>query len=174
MQESIQAALTVVRSRSKSLGLDLNFHEKSDLHIHVPEGATPKDGPSAGIGMCTALVSVLSSIPVKADVAMTGEITLQGQVLRIGGLKEKLLAAHRGNIKTVVIPADNERDLAEIPDNIKEDLKIVPVKWIDEVLETALQFQPTPLRSKEKVVKKKKSAQAEIDEPESESTINTH
>ena len=174
MQESIQAALTVVRSRSKSLGLDLNFHEKSDLHIHVPEGATPKDGPSAGIGMCTALVSVLTSIPVKADVAMTGEITLQGQVLRIGGLKEKLLAAHRGNIKTVVIPADNERDLAEIPDNIKEDLRIVPVKWIDEVLETALQFQPTPLRSKEKVVKKKKSAQAEIDEPESESTINTH
>ena len=174
MQESIQAALTVVRSRSKSLGLDLNFHEKSDLHIHVPEGATPKDGPSAGIGMCTALVSVLTSIPVKADVAMTGEITLQGQVLRIGGLKEKLLAAHRGNIKTVVIPADNERDLAEIPDNIKEDLKIVPVKWIDEVLETALQFQPTPSRSKEKVVKKKKSAQAEIDEPESESTINTH
>mgnify|MGYP001280047356 FL=1 len=174
MQESIQAALTVVRSRSKSLGLDLNFHEKSDLHIHVPEGATPKDGPSAGIGMCTALVSVLTSIPVKADVAMTGEITLQGQVLRIGGLKEKLLAAHRGNIKTVVIPADNERDLTEIPDNIKEDLKIVPVKWIDEVLETALQFPPTPLRSKEKVVKKKKTAQAEIDEPESESTINTH
>jgi ATP-dependent Lon protease len=174
MQESIQAALTVVRSRSKSLGLDLNFHEKSDLHIHVPEGATPKDGPSAGIGMCTALVSVLTSIPVKADVAMTGEITLQGQVLRIGGLKEKLLAAHRGKIKTVVIPTDNERDLAEIPDNIKEDLEIVPVKWIDEVLETALQFQPTPLRSKEKVVKKKKSAQAEIDEPESESTINTH
>ena len=174
MQESIQAALTVVRSRSKSLGLDSNFHEKSDLHIHVPEGATPKDGPSAGIGMCTALVSVLTSIPVKADVAMTGEITLQGQVLRIGGLKEKLLAAHRGNIKTVVIPADNERDLAEIPDNIKEDLKIVPVKWIDEVLETALQFQPTPLRSKEKVVKKKKTVQAEIDEPESESTINTH
>tara|TARA_Y100001970_G_scaffold285678_1_gene406035 strand:+ start:235 stop:2658 length:2424 start_codon:yes stop_codon:yes gene_type:complete len=174
MQESIQAALTVVRSRSKSLGLHSNFHEKSDLHIHVPEGATPKDGPSAGIGMCTALVSVLTSIPVKADVAMTGEITLQGQVLRIGGLKEKLLAAHRGNIKTVVIPADNERDLAEIPDNIKEDLKIVPVKWIDEVLETALQFQPTPLRSKEKVVKKKKTAQAEIDEQESESTINTH
>ena len=174
MQESIQAALTVVRSRSKSLGLDSNFHEKSDLHIHVPEGATPKDGPSAGIGMCTALVSVLTSIPVKADVAMTGEITLQGQVLRIGGLKEKLLAAHRGDIKTVVIPADNERDLAEIPDNIKEDLKIVSVKWIDEVLETALQFQPTPLRTKEKVVKKKTTAQAERDEPDSESTINTH
>ncbi len=174
MQESIQAALTVVRSRSKSLGLDPNFHEKLDLHIHVPEGATPKDGPSAGIGMCTALVSVLTSIPVKADVAMTGEITLQGQVLRIGGLKEKLLAAHRGNIKTVIIPTDNERDLAEIPDNIKEDLKIVSAKWIDEVLETALQFQPTPSRSDKKTVKKKKTAQAEIDEPEAESTINTH
>ena len=174
MQESIQAALTVVRSRSKSLGLDSNFHEKLDLHIHVPEGATPKDGPSAGIGMCTALVSVLTSIPVNADVAMTGEITLQGQVLRIGGLKEKLLAAHRGNIKTVIIPADNERDLAEIPDNIKEDLKIVSAKWIDEVLETALQFQPTPSRPGKKIVKKKKAAQAEIDEPESETTINTH
>ena len=174
MQESIQAALTVVRSRSKSLGLDSNFHEKLDLHIHVPEGATPKDGPSAGIGMCTALVSVLTSIPVKADVAMTGEITLQGQVLRIGGLKEKLLAAHRGNIKTVIIPEDNERDLAEIPDNIKEDLKIVPAKWIDEVLESALQFQPTPLSSGKKTVKKKKTAQAEIDEPEAENTINTH
>ena len=174
MQESIQAALTVVRSRSKSLGLDPNFHEKLDLHIHVPEGATPKDGPSAGIGMCTALVSVLTSIPVKADVAMTGEITLQGQVLRIGGLKEKLLAAHRGNIKTVIIPTDNERDLAEIPDNIKEDLKIVSAKWIDEVLETALQFQPTPSRSDKKTAKKKKTAQAEIDEPEAESTINTH
>ena len=174
MQESIQAAFTVVRSRSKSLGLDSNFHEKLDLHIHVPEGATPKDGPSAGIGMCTALVSVLTSIPVNADVAMTGEITLQGQVLRIGGLKEKLLAAHRGNIKTVIIPADNERDLAEIPDNIKEDLKIVSAKWIDEVLETALQFQPTPSRPGKKIVKKKKAAQAEIDEPESETTINTH
>ena len=174
MQESIQAALTVVRSRSTSLGLDSNFHEKLDLHIHVPEGATPKDGPSAGIGMCTALVSVLTSTPVKADVAMTGEITLQGQVLRIGGLKEKLLAAHRGNIKTVIIPADNERDLAEIPDNIKEDLRIVPAKWIDEVLETALQFSPTPLRPTKKTIKKKKTVQAEIDEPEAESTVNTH
>ncbi|MGI9251848.1 MAG: endopeptidase La [Pseudohongiellaceae bacterium] len=144
MQESIQAAFTVVRSRGKALGLNPNFHEKFDLHIHVPEGATPKDGPSAGVGMCTALVSVLTSIPVRADVAVTGEITLRGQVLRVGGLKEKLLAAHRGNIKTVIIPADNERDLAEIPDNIKADLKIVPVKWIDEVLQTALQYQPTP------------------------------
>ena len=174
MQESIQAALTVVRSRAKSLGLGSNFHEKLDLHIHVPEGATPKDGPSAGIGMCTALVSVLTSIPVKADVAMTGEITLQGQVLRIGGLKEKLLAAHRGKIKTVIIPADNERDLTEIPDNIKEDLEIVSAKWIDEVLETALQFQPTPLKSLKKTDQKKKSAQAEIDDQDSENTINTH
>jgi len=145
MQESIQAALTVVRSRSASLGLPSNFHETRDLHIHVPEGATPKDGPSAGVGMCTAIVSVLTEIPVRADVAMTGEITLRGQVLKIGGLKEKLLAAHRGNIKTVLIPADNERDLAEIPDNIKADLEIVPVRWIDQVLEVALQHQPTPL-----------------------------
>ncbi|MCY4264928.1 MAG: endopeptidase La [Gammaproteobacteria bacterium] len=155
MQESIQAALTVVRSRSRALGLESSFHEKFDLHIHVPEGATPKDGPSAGVGMCTALVSVLTSIPVKAEVAMTGEITLRGQVLRIGGLKEKLLAAHRGKIKTVVIPADNERDLEEIPDNIKADLTIVPVGWIDEVLEHALQFQPTPLTDEEKKTKPK-------------------
>ena len=178
MKESMSVAKTVAWNLlTEATKADLHAKSKENgfgLHIHCPDGGTPKDGPSAGIGMCTALVSVLTSIPVKADVAMTGEITLQGQVLRIGGLKEKLLAAHRGNIKTVVIPADNERDLAEIPDNIKEDLKIVPVKWIDEVLETALQFQPTPLRSKEKVVKKKKSAQAEIDEPESESTINTH
>ena len=145
MQESIQAALTVVRSRSASLGLPSNFHETRYLHIHVPEGATPKDGPSAGVGMCTAIVSVLTEIPVRADVAMTGEITLRGQVLKICGLKEKLLAAHRGNIKTVLIPADNERDLAEIPDNIKADLEIVPVRWIDQVLEVALQHQPTPL-----------------------------
>ena len=150
MQESIQAALTVVRSRAEALGLNTNFHEKLDLHIHVPEGAPPKDGPSAGVGMCTALVSVLTNIPVRSDVAMTGEITLRGQVLRIGGLKEKLLAAHRGNIKTVIIPADNERDLAEIPDNIKADLDIVPVRWIDEVLEKALQYQPVPLRKKAK------------------------
>ena len=170
MQESIQAAFTVVRSRANSLGLNSNFYEKLDLHIHVPEGATPKDGPSAGIGMCTALVSVLTGIPVKADVAMTGEITLQGQVLRIGGLKEKLLAAHRGNIKTVVIPVDNERDLAEIPDNIKDDLEIVAAKWIDEVLETALQFQPTP----KKVDQKKKASQGDIDATSAEKAINTH
>jgi ATP-dependent Lon protease len=149
MQESIQAALTVVRSRGQSLGIAPDYHEKVDIHIHVPEGATPKDGPSAGIAMCTALVSVQTGIPVRADVAMTGEITLRGEVLRIGGLKEKLLAAHRGGIKTVIIPADNERDLKEIPANIKEDLSIKPVKWIDEVLELALQHSPKPLSDEE-------------------------
>ncbi|WP_040260825.1 MULTISPECIES: endopeptidase La [Pseudomonas] len=145
MGESITAALTVVRSRAKSLGIALDFHEKRDTHIHMPEGATPKDGPSAGIGMCTAVVSALTGIPVRADVAMTGEITLRGQVLAIGGLKEKLLAAHRGGIKTVIIPEENVRDLKEIPDNIKQDLQIKPVKWIDEVLQIALQYAPEPL-----------------------------
>jgi len=145
MVESITAALTVVRSRAKSLGIPLDFHEKRDVHIHMPEGATPKDGPSAGVGMCTALVSALTQIPVRADVAMTGEITLRGQVLAIGGLKEKLLAAHRGGIKTVIIPEENVRDLKEIPDNIKQDLQIKPVKWIDEVLQIALQYAPEPL-----------------------------
>ncbi|MGH1449149.1 MAG: endopeptidase La [Pseudomonadaceae bacterium] len=146
MQESISAALTVVRSRASSLGLGGDFHEKHDIHIHVPEGATPKDGPSAGVGMCTALVSALTRIPVRADVAMTGEITLRGQVLQIGGLKEKLLAAHRGGIKTVIIPYDNIRDLKEIPENIKQDIEIKPVKWIDEVLQIALQYVPEPLQ----------------------------
>ncbi len=149
MQESIQAALTVVRSRSQGLGIAPDYHERNDIHIHVPEGATPKDGPSAGIAMCTALVSVLSDIPVRANVAMTGEITLRGEVLKIGGLKEKLLAAHRGGITTVVIPIDNERDLKEIPDNIKADLKIVPAKWIDQVLEVALQDMPVPFSDEE-------------------------
>lgn len=144
MQESIQTALTVVRSRAAGLGVPDDFHEKRDLHIHVPEGATPKDGPSAGIGMCTALVSALTRIPVRADVAMTGEITLRGRVLAIGGLKEKLLAAHRGGIKTVIIPDENVRDLKEIPENIKESLEIRPVKWIDEVLDIALAYQPEP------------------------------
>ncbi|WP_348523879.1 endopeptidase La [Endozoicomonas sp. G2_1] len=139
MQESIQAAMTVVRSRTDKLRINEDFYEKRDIHVHVPEGATPKDGPSAGIGMCTALVSSLTGNPVKADVAMTGEITLRGEVLAIGGLKEKLLAAHRGGIKTVVIPKDNERDLREIPDNVKADLAIHPVKWIDEVLAIALE-----------------------------------
>ncbi|QOH69157.1 endopeptidase La [Pseudomonas juntendi] len=145
MVESITAAQTVVRSRAHSLGIAAGFHEKHDVHIHMPEGATPKDGPSAGIGMCTAFVSALTQIPVRADVAMTGEITLRGQVLAIGGLKEKLLAAHRGGIKTVIIPEENVRDLKEIPENIKQDLQIKPVKWIDEVLQIALQYAPEPL-----------------------------
>ena len=145
MVESITAAQTVVRSRARSLGIAADFHEKHDVHIHMPEGATPKDGPSAGIGMCTALVSALTQIPVRADVAMTGEITLRGQVLAIGGLKEKLLAAHRGGIKTVIIPEENVRDLKEIPENIKQDLQIKPDKWIDEVLQIALQYAPEPL-----------------------------
>jgi ATP-dependent Lon protease len=144
MQESIQAAMTVVRSRANVLGIDPDFYQKHDVHLHMPEGATPKDGPSAGIGMCTALVSALTKIPVRSDVAMTGEITLRGEVLPIGGLKEKLLAAHRGGITTVMIPVDNEKDLTEIPDNIKGKLDIRPVKWIDEVFEIALASHPTP------------------------------
>tara|TARA_A100001015_G_scaffold11046_1_gene13260 strand:- start:3988 stop:6396 length:2409 start_codon:yes stop_codon:yes gene_type:complete len=149
MQESIQAALTVVRSRAQLLGINKSFYREQDIHIHVPEGATPKDGPSAGISMCTALVSVLTDIPVKASVAMTGEITLRGQVLKIGGLKEKLLAAHRGGIRTVIIPYDNAGDLKEIPDNVKKDLEICPVKVIDEVLEIALETLPKPLSEEE-------------------------
>ncbi|MDD2769181.1 MAG: endopeptidase La [Methylococcus sp.] len=145
MQESIQTAVTVVRSRSERLGIDPAFYQKHDVHVHVPEGATPKDGPSAGIGMCTALVSSLTGIPVRSDVAMTGEITLRGEVLPIGGLKEKLLAAHRGGIATVLIPAENEKDLAEIPKNVKQDLDIRSVRWIDEVLAVALQRLPEPL-----------------------------
>jgi ATP-dependent Lon protease len=144
MQESIQAAMTVVRSRSAMLGLETDFYQKADVHIHVPEGATPKDGPSAGIGMCTSLISALTKIPVRSDVAMTGEITLRGEVLPIGGLKEKLLAAHRGGITTVLIPDDNMKDLAEIADNIKEKLDIRSVKWIDEVLQVALTHMPVP------------------------------
>ena len=145
MQESIHTAMTVTRSRSEVLGIDPAFYQKNDVHIHVPEGATPKDGPSAGIGMCTALVSALTKIPVCSNVAMTGEITLRGEVLPIGGLKEKLLAAHRGGIDTVLIPKENEKDLTEIPENIKQDLKIICVRWIDEVLAVALQRLPEPL-----------------------------
>jgi ATP-dependent Lon protease len=145
MQESIQAALSVVRSRARALGIAGNFYEKSDLHIHLPEGATPKDGPSAGIGICTAMVSALTGIPVRADVAMTGEITLRGEVLPIGGLKEKLLAAQRGGIKVVLIPEENTKDLVEIPDNVKNKLDIHPVKWIEQVLEMALEHKPEPL-----------------------------
>ncbi|OLQ87660.1 endopeptidase La [Vibrio ponticus] len=143
MQESIQAAMTVVRTRAEKLGINPDFYEKRDIHVHVPEGATPKDGPSAGIAMCTALVSSLTGNPVKAEVAMTGEITLRGEVLPIGGLKEKLLAAHRGGIKTVLIPKDNERDLEEIPENVIADLKVIPVQWIDEVLSVALERDPS-------------------------------
>jgi ATP-dependent Lon protease len=145
MKESIQAAMTVVRSKAKDLGLDPDFYQKFDAHIHVPEGATPKDGPSAGVGMCTALVSALTRIPVRANVAMTGEITLRGTVLPIGGLKEKLLAAHRGGIKTVIIPSENEKDLADIPKNILRKLDIRPVSTIDEVLEIALVEYPVPI-----------------------------
>ena len=152
MQESIQAALTVVRSRSQRLGIPEEFYQKNDIHIHLPEGATPKDGPSAGIGICTAMVSVLTGIPVRADVAMTGEITLRGEVLPIGGLKEKLLAAHRGGIKTVLIPQENVKDLPEIPDNIKNRLDIHPVKWIDQVLDMALERHPEPLPPKPEAV----------------------
>jgi ATP-dependent Lon protease len=176
MQESIQAALTVVRSRASSLGLKENFHENNDLHVHVPEGATPKDGPSAGVGMCTALVSVLTGIPVRKDVAMTGEITLRGQVLPIGGLKEKLLAAHRGDIKTVIIPKENERDLKEIPDNIKADLEIKAVKWIDEVLEIALTFMPEPTEdNKTQALEKGSSKTTENTvKDKRKKSINTH
>jgi ATP-dependent Lon protease len=146
MQESIQAALSVVRSRAARLGVSEDVFQKNDIHIHLPEGATPKDGPSAGISICTAMVSALTGIPVRADVAMTGEITLRGEVLIIGGLKEKLLAAHRGGIKTVLIPEENVKDLAEIPDNVKNRLEMVPVKWIDQVLEVALERRPVPLQ----------------------------
>mgnify|MGYP002378278079 CR=1 FL=1 len=146
MQESIQAALSVVRSRARKLGILEDFYQKRDIHIHLPEGATPKDGPSAGIAICTSMVSILTGIPVRADVAMTGEITLRGEVLPIGGLKEKLLAAHRGGIKTVLIPQENVKDLTEIPDNIKNKLDIHPVKWIDQVLELALEHTPEPLQ----------------------------
>jgi ATP-dependent Lon protease len=145
MQESIQAALSVVRKRSKSLGIEDDFYQKNDIHIHLPEGATPKDGPSAGVAICTALVSVLTGIPVRADVAMTGEITLRGEVLPIGGLKEKLLAAVRGGIRTALIPEENVKDLAEIPDTIKNRIEILPVRWIDKVLELALERMPQPL-----------------------------
>lgn len=152
MQESIQAALSVVRSRTRRLGIDEDFYQKTDLHIHLPEGAIPKDGPSAGVGMCTAIVSALTGIPVRADVAMTGEITLRGEVLPIGGLKEKLIAAQRGGIKTVLIPEENVKDLAEISDNVKNKLDIHPVKWIEQVLEMALERHPVPFEEVEPVV----------------------
>ena len=158
MKESIQAAMTVVRSRAEKLGIEAGFYQKFDTHVHVPEGATPKDGPSAGIAMCTALVSSLSRIPVRANVAMTGEITLRGKVLPIGGLKEKLLAAHRGGIETVIIPEENEKDLVEIPKVILKKLDIHPVSTIDEVLELALTEMPEPLPA---AIESKKDTPAE-------------
>lgn len=173
MLESIQAAMTVVRSRASGYYIDEEFHEKHDIHVHVPEGATPKDGPSAGIAMCTAMVSSFTGIPVRSDVAMTGEITLRGKVLAIGGLKEKLLAAHRGGIKRVIIPSDNEKDLKEIPENIKADLEIVPVKWIDEVLDLALAYSPESQQHKEKVAENAKKASVESSD-EALERINTH
>jgi len=145
MKESVEAARSVVRSRGRKLGITEEAFEKKDIHIHFPEGATPKDGPSAGIAITTALVSILTGIPVRSDVAMTGEITLRGEVLQIGGLKEKLLAAHRGGIKLALIPEDNVKDLTEIPDNVKNAIEIVPVRWIDKVLELALERMPQSL-----------------------------
>ena len=169
MQESIQAAMTVVRSRSRALGIDSEFYRSTDIHIHVPEGATPKDGPSAGVGMCTALVSALTKIPVASNVAMTGEITLRGEVLPIGGLKEKLLAALRGGIDIVMIPEENQRELAEIPTNIKNHLDIRPARWIDEILEVALQRMPEPLSDE------KEGEVVEVaDGDESRNSLTTH
>src|SRR5690625_4902405 len=149
MKESVETARTVVRSRAQQWGIPNNFFQEKDIHVHFPEGATPKDGPSAGIAVTTAMVSALTGIPVRSDVAMTGEITLRGEVLAIGGLKEKLLAAHRGGIKTVLIPEENVKDLADIPDNVKNKLEIIPVRWIDRVLEVALERMPTPLSDEE-------------------------
>ncbi len=168
MQESIQAALSVVRKRSKALGIPEDFYQKSDIHIHLPEGATPKDGPSAGIAISTALVSILTGIPVRADVAMTGEITLRGEVLPIGGLKEKLLAAVRGGIRTALIPEENVKDLADMPENIKNALEIVPVKWIDQVLERALERKPEPLPESAEV------AAVAADAPPAATNLVTH
>jgi ATP-dependent Lon protease len=155
MKESVEAARTVVRARAKRLGIKDEAFEKHDIHIHVPDGATPKDGPSAGAAMTTAFVSALTGIPVRADVAMTGEITLRGEVTGIGGLKEKLLAAHRGGIKTVMIPEENVKDLQDIPDNVKNNLEIIPVRWIDRVLEVALERVPEPLRDEPKAAEAK-------------------
>ncbi len=171
MKESIEAAMTVVRSRAKVWGIEEDFYQKLDVHVHVPEGATPKDGPSAGVGMCTALVSALTDIPVRSDVAMTGEITLRGEVLPIGGLKEKLLAAHRGGLSKVLIPQENEKDLVEIPKNIKDKLTIVPVKWIDEVMEHALVRTPVPQAAKDK---KKPESKSPSDEQKSDDTVRPH
>jgi ATP-dependent Lon protease len=169
MKESVEAARTVVRSRARRLGIKDEVFEKRDVHVHVPDGATPKDGPSAGAAMTTAFVSALTGIPVRADVAMTGEITLRGEVTAIGGLKEKLLAAHRGGIKTVMIPEENVKDLQDIPENVKNQLEIVPVRWIDRVLEVALESVPTPLPDEEVAV-----AAAKPEEGAATSTVAPH
>jgi len=174
MKESIQAAETVVKSRARSLGISQKFLKKKNVHIHVPEGATPKDGPSAGVGMVTAIVSSMTGIPVKAEVAMTGEITLRGEVLPIGGLKEKLLAAHRGGISTVLIPADNEKDLSEIPENVKKGLSIKPVKWIDEVLEVALEALPVELSEEDDIDDEIDQGKQSQSNHESEDEIRAH
>ena len=171
MKESIQAALSVVRARVDRLGIDPEFHQKFDIHVHVPEGATPKDGPSAGIGMCTALVSALTKVPVRSEVAMTGEITLRGRVLPIGGLKEKLLAALRGGITTVVIPEDNKKDLADMPANITSSLEIHPVRWIDEVLDIALE---RPLQPNEPKPELHAAREEQPDVDEAESYVRPH
>ncbi len=174
MKESIHAAQSVVRARSQRLGIEADFHDKYDIHVHVPEGATPKDGPSAGIGMCTALVSALTKNPVRSEIAMTGEITLRGRVLPIGGLKEKLLAAHRGGITTVIIPEENKKDLAEIPKNITEALSIHPVRWIDQVLDLALEQPLTPLPEPARVEPAAVTSES-VHEPAEDSTASrTH
>ena len=173
MQESIQAAMSVVRSRARSLGIVPSFYQDRDIHVHVPEGATPKDGPSAGVGMCTAMVSALTGIPVRADVAMTGEITLRGEVLPIGGLKEKLLAAHRGGIKIVLIPEENQKDLQDIPKNVRDELDIRPVRWIDQVLEMALETAPQPLKDDE-VAPPPEAAKAREEGAEDANPVTTH
>ena len=162
MKESVEAARTVVRSRAARLGIKDELFEKRDIHIHVPDGATPKDGPSAGAAMATAFVSALTGIPVRADVAMTGEITLRGEVTEIGGLKEKLLAAHRGGIRTVLIPQDNAKDLQDIPENVKSQLEIIPVKWFDRVLEVALERLPEPLPDEEIKAEAPKAAEPAV------------
>jgi len=167
MKESVEAARTVVRSRARMLGIKEELFEKRDIHIHVPDGATPKDGPSAGAAMTTAFVSALTGIPVRADVAMTGEITLRGEVTAIGGLKEKLLAAHRGGVKTVLIPEENVKDLADIPENAKNNLEIVPVKWIDQVLKVALERMPEPLPEEDPAA----AATAAAAKPEAGATV---
>jgi ATP-dependent Lon protease len=174
MKESVEAARTVVRSRAARLGIKDELFEKRDIHIHVPDGATPKDGPSAGAAMTTAFVSALTGIPVRADVAMTGEITLRGEVTAIGGLKEKLLAAHRGSIKTVLIPEENVKDLQDIPENVKNQLEIVPVKWIDQVLEVALESAPQPLPEEEAVKPEEKTEAAPAASPSVSSDLLKH